>query len=162
MKFSRRLFGSAISASALPAIAHEESKPEPVLDYTTIVHGLAGPFVVAGFRMGESALQSLKLARGSMDLEVIHHSPDLVQWSCIVDGLQAATGASLGKMNLRRETTKPGETWSVVRHRKTGREVKFKLTDTFVKEYLNVPYPKLAGAGVRVAALKPEAIFTQS
>ena len=64
------------------------------------VDGGAGPWAVAGYRMGEFALGTLGLARGSFDLEVVHFTPQSVQFSCIADGAAAATGASLGKLNL--------------------------------------------------------------
>src|SRR5688500_8675683 len=39
------------------------------------IHGGAGPWAVAGYRMGRFALGALGLEPGSFDLEVIHHSP---------------------------------------------------------------------------------------
>ena len=57
--------------------------------------------MVAGYRMGEYALAKLGLQRQSFDLEVVHHTPQEVQFSCIADGAAAATGASAGKLNLR-------------------------------------------------------------
>ena len=39
------------------------------------VHGAAGPWAVAGYRIGERALKDLGLPRHSHDLEVVHHCP---------------------------------------------------------------------------------------
>ena len=67
------------------------------------VHGAAGPWAVAGYRIGERALKELGLPRHSHKLEVVHRCPMQVQYSCMADGLSAATGASPGKLNLRLE-----------------------------------------------------------
>jgi formylmethanofuran dehydrogenase subunit E len=144
--------------AALPLRAHDENS-EPALDWTAMIHGLSGPFVVAGYRMGEAALRALNLRRGSMDLDVSHYSPREVQWSCIVDGLQAATGASLGKMNLRLLTAAKSHVRSVIRDRKTGKSVTLTLAPVFIKDFLNTPMDKLAIAGAKVVALKDAEIF---
>ena len=53
------------------------------------IHGGAGPWAVAGYRMGEHALKELGLERGSFDLVVTHFSPKEVQYACIADGAAA-------------------------------------------------------------------------
>jgi hypothetical protein len=42
--------------------------------------------------MGERALDDLAVQRGSFALDVTHRKPFKVQYSCIADGWQAATG----------------------------------------------------------------------
>src|SRR5688572_29342232 len=54
------------------------------------IHGGAGPWAVAGYRMGEYALGVLGLEHGSFDLEVVHFTPREVQYACIADGAAAA------------------------------------------------------------------------
>ena len=71
------------------------------LDQIAFVHGGTGPFAVAGYRIGQRALKEMNLSRGSFNLEVIHKTPNEVQFSCIADGVQAATGVSVGKLNLK-------------------------------------------------------------
>lgn len=154
MDLSRRL------TFLLPAtlLAHDENA-NPVLDRTSAIHGGAGPFAVAGYRMGEAALKKLNLRRGSFDIEVIHHAPREVQWSCIIDGLQAATGTSLGKLNLKLVETTRENVHSVVRNRKTGEAVKLHLTPAFIKDFLNVAPKQLAEAGYTVSTLDEAKIF---
>jgi len=147
----------AAGASALTLRAHDEPADDPAIVRTALIHGLAGPFAVAGYRMGEAALRRLGLTRGSMDLEVIHHSPAKVQWSCVIDGLQAATGASLGKMNLHRVDS--AETFSVVKNRKSGQTLRFELAEAVLHANLDLPYNKLYGAGLRVAKMKEAEVF---
>jgi formylmethanofuran dehydrogenase subunit E len=151
----RRALLALGAASALSA--HDETEDPPAITRTALVHGLAGPFAVAGYRMGTAALLKLGLRRGSMDLDVTHYSPPEVQWSCVIDGLQAATGASLGKMNLHRVDSK--ETYSIVKNKKTGQTLRFDLAESLIQSNLNLPYDKLHAAGQKVAKLKDEEVF---
>jgi len=126
------------------------------------VHGAAGPWVVAGYRIGERALKDLGLARHSHDLEVVHHCPPEVQFSCLADGLQAATGASAGKLNLRIEQATADGLKTVVRDRKTNRCLTFTLKPEFARSIVDLPHERLDAEGRRVAALPDEAIFSVS
>lgn len=123
------------------------------------VHGRAGPWAVAGYRMGEHALQVLGLERGSFDLEVVHHTPREVQYSCIADGASAATGASLGKLNLALEESTPSETRTTYRRKSTGKAITLRLTQSFITRFKDVPVPKLEEAGREVMSLADDAIF---
>jgi len=156
---SRRRFGVALAANAILARAHEEQDPDAALERVGLIHGATGPFAVAGYRMGEAALRELNLRRGSFDLEVIHYAPREVQWSCIVDGLQAATGASLGKLNLALIDAPKDRVRSVIRNRRTGQEVRYALTPAFIKEHLNLPVEKLTAAGARLTTVNESEIF---
>lgn len=82
-----------------------------------------------------------------------------MQWSCIIDGLQAATGASVGKLNLKLVESPKDKVYSVIRNRKTGQEVKLELTPEFVKNNLNLSDKQLLAAGARTTALPENQIF---
>src|SRR5688572_22301024 len=82
---------------------------DPAVAAIKTIHGGVGPWVVMGHRMGTHALKVLGLPQGSFGLEVIHHAPHLVQYSCVADGAAAATGASIGKLNLRMEAAEPDQ-----------------------------------------------------
>jgi formylmethanofuran dehydrogenase subunit E len=133
---------------------------EAELAAITQVHGGAGPWVVAGYRMGEFALKRLGLPRGSFDLEVIHHSPREVQYSCVADGAATATGASLGKLNLSLVEATADRTHTLYRRRSTGQSVDLRVTRAFAARYLDVPRERLAQAGREVIALPDQDIFT--
>lgn len=159
MIYSRRVFASsALAVSVMPLTAHEEDS-DPILTRVAMIHGGTGPFAVAGYRMGEAALKQLKLNRGNFSLEVTHHSPYQVQWSCIIDGLQAATGASVGKLNLKLVESTQDKVFSIVRNRKTSEEVRLELTPEFIKQNLNLSDKKLLAAGARTTALPEADIF---
>ncbi len=128
----------------------------------SIVHGNAEPFAAAGYRIGERALKEFKLERGSFLFEVVHNTPEEVQWSCIADGVQAATGASEGKLNLKVNVTKPGDVFTSIRDRRDGKTLVFRLKPEFVAEYSNVSRDKFDSAGAEVLALPDERIFTMA
>jgi formylmethanofuran dehydrogenase subunit E len=125
-------------------------------------HGAAGPWAVAGYRIGERALKDLGLPRHSHDLEVVHHCPLLVQYSCMADGLSAATGASQGKLNLRIEETALSGLQTVIRDRERGRSLTFTLKPEFVRSISDLRGDRLESEGRRVASLPDEAIFSVS
>lgn len=125
------------------------------------IHGTAGPFAVAGYRMGRRALDELGLLKGSFALDVQHEAPAEVQWSCIVDGLQAATGASLGKLNLHMSVVRDqNAVRSYVVNRENGGKILFRLQDSFLKRFLNVPVKDLSAAGRVAQSLSDDEIFS--
>ncbi|MET0384607.1 MAG: FmdE family protein [Polyangiales bacterium] len=126
------------------------------------VHGGAGPWVVAGFRMGRYALARLGLRQGSFDLEVVHHTPGEVQYACIADGAAAATGVSLGRLNLRLQAAAAAETRTTYRRRSNGAELTLQVAPEFASRYTNVPPSQLAAAGREVLQLPDAAIFIEA
>lgn len=159
MKTTRRTLGLVLAAGAVTMRAHDDEH-EPSISRTALIHGNPGPFAVAGYRIGENALTRLGLKRGSMDLQVVHYAPSKVQWTCIIDGIQAATGASLGKMNL--QLIESAETWSLITNRRTGQKLRFDLLPEFIQSNVDLPYEKLYQAGLKVADMKETEIFRAS
>jgi formylmethanofuran dehydrogenase subunit E len=131
-----------------------------VLAAVAAVHGAAGPFAVAGLRMGRRALRELAVARGHFPLEVEHRSEPRVSESCIADGWQVATGASVGRMNLRRVDAPPGSTVTRVRDRATARALAFELTPAFRARFAHVDHHNAEALGRAVMGLPDEEIFT--
>jgi formylmethanofuran dehydrogenase subunit E len=65
------------------------------------LHGHLGPWLVAGVRLGAAGLRAAG-ADGYFDVEVTAEGPlALPPQACFLDGLQVATGATLGKRNLK-------------------------------------------------------------
>lgn len=62
-------------------------------------HGHGGPFMVIGLRVGLTALNMLD-SRGWFDLKCKAY----IEWappdSCVLDGIQTATGCTMGKRNI--------------------------------------------------------------
>jgi formylmethanofuran dehydrogenase subunit E len=151
---------------AAPEAGHHAEPAEPArppederLAAVVAVHGGAGPWAVAGYRMGEFALRRLGLPRGSFDLEVVHFTPESVQFSCIADGAAAATGASLGKLNLELAEASALETRTTYRNRKSGETLTLAVTDEFRERFADVPREELGQAGRQVLLLRDDEIF---
>ena len=76
------------------------SKPKPLSYEDTLrFHGHDGPFLALGYRLGRHAVRLLK-PRGIMDLKITVKTRIEKPFTCIVDGLQCSTFATLGKGNL--------------------------------------------------------------
>ena len=141
------------ASSAAPAAADSE------LQSVRTIHGGAGPWVVAGYKMGLYALRELHLPHGSFDVDVVHYSPAEVQYSCIADGAAAATGASLGKLNLNRVDVPGPETRTTYRSRKSGKSITLRVTPSFAARYRDVPRAQLGARGREVLQLRDEDVF---
>jgi formylmethanofuran dehydrogenase subunit E len=142
------------------ALFGQPADTDQKLNAVAAIHGAAGVFAVAGYRMGEHALKEWNLPKGSFAIEVIHHTPSEVQWSCIADGLQASTGVSAGKLNLKIVESPREAVRTVVRNRKTGQQIVFELQPAFVQQFLDLPYEKQPPAGRTVAKMPESEIFT--
>ncbi|WP_437827456.1 FmdE family protein [Sorangium sp. So ce1153] len=125
------------------------------------IHGGAGPWAVAGYRMGRYALAKLGLPARSFDLEVVHHSPRSVQFSCIADGAAAATGASLGKLNLSLVEASEAGIETTYRRRSTGQAVTLRPSAVFRARFRDVPRERLAEAGKEVLSLPDAEVFEE-
>lgn len=62
-------------------------------------HGHLGPFLVLGLRMGLLALRELN-SEGHFDLRATVETGTTPPISCLIDGIQLATGCTLGKGNI--------------------------------------------------------------
>ncbi len=155
----------AIVALSFGTTVFGQNSADPVdvvLERVAAIHGAAGVFAVAGYRMGERALHDLKANRGSFSLDVTHRTPMQVQYSCIADGWQAATGVSAGKLNLHLVESQARDTETVIRNDKTGQALVFRLRREFLAKYLDVPEEKQSAAGREVATLPDDKIFIVS
>jgi formylmethanofuran dehydrogenase subunit E len=125
------------------------------------VHGAAGPWAVAGYRMGRHALERLGLPPQSFDLEVVHHSPREVQFSCIADGASAATGASMGKLNLSLVEADEARVATTYRRKSTGASLTLRPTQGFRARFRDVPRAEIPAAGRAVMELPEGEIFEE-
>lgn len=80
---------------------HREASDPEWLAQVVQFHGHLGPSVVAGARIGMVGLRAVG-AKGYFDVEVTCEGPFAQPpQSCFLDGLQAGTGATLGKRTLQ-------------------------------------------------------------
>jgi len=124
------------------------------------LHGGCGVFAVAGYRIGVRALQDLGIARGSFSVDVTHNTPFQTQWSCIADGVQAATGVSVGKLNLRLVEVGRDGLKTTICDRRSGRGFSFRLRPDFLNRYLDTPPGRQEEAAREALRLPDSAIFS--
>ena len=152
-----------VCASACTPVPEEAKAPAPetALASVAFVHGGAGPWAVLGYRMGIFALRELDLRRQSFDLMVVHHTPHEVQYSCMADGATAATGASVGKLNLELVEATSSGVQTTYQNRATGQSLTLRPKASFVARFRDVPREKLAAAGLEVLQLPDDELFEQ-
>jgi len=66
-------------------------------------HGHLGPFLVIGVRAGLIGLMKLGIERGDPKLSVTAMLKNSIPFSCVLDGVQVATGCTIGNKRLRLE-----------------------------------------------------------
>lgn len=136
------------------------SDDELALAKVTAIHGAPGPWAVLGYRMGEAALLQLGLPRGSFDLMIVHHTPDKVQYSCIADGASAATGASVGKLNLKlAPASDDDDVFTEYSNKKTGVTVKLRPSAAFRARFAGADRAKAHEYGLQVLHLSDAEAF---
>jgi formylmethanofuran dehydrogenase subunit E len=92
---------AAEPAGQLPQPEYQRQHSDPPWLASVIqFHGHLGPAVVAGARMGMIGLRAVE-AKGYFDVEVTCEGPMAKPpQACFLDGVQVATGATMGKRSL--------------------------------------------------------------
>jgi formylmethanofuran dehydrogenase subunit E len=105
-------------------------------------HGVPGPWALLGHRIGQDAIKRFGKSRSqSWDLTVTHRAPQEVKYACMIDGLQASTGTSMGKLNLRHEAVESSASVaSIVSDKKSGRTLVYKPSKDFIDSLGNADY----------------------
>lgn len=88
----------------MPFVQYGENvqyKKQRHLDYKDTVrfHGHDGPFLALGYRLGRFLVRKLK-PKGIMSLQVRVRTRIQKPYTCVLDGLQCATRATMGKGNI--------------------------------------------------------------
>jgi hypothetical protein len=109
--------------------------------------------------MGERALKDLGLPNHASTLWVVHRCPAPVRHFGVADGVQAATGASPGKLSLCVEEATAEAMRTVIRDQKSGRALTLSLKPEFVRLVADLPHDRLEAEGRRVAALPDDVVF---
>jgi len=125
------------------------------------IHGAPGPWAVAGYRMGRHALAKLGLTAGSFDLEITHHTPRQVMYSCIADGAAAATGASVGKLNLRLVDSSAEDVETTYRKKSSGQAITLRPTAQFRARFADAPRERARDFGREVLRLADGEVFEE-
>lgn len=124
---------------ALPTLALAEDRL-PTPDY----HRL-GPSVVAGARMGMIGLRAIE-AKGYFDVEVTCEGPFAKPpQACFLDGIQVATGATMGKRTLN--WVQADKIVVRVKNTRTGKTAEVRPTSGLMELLGAFKSPPKAGAG---------------
>ncbi|MFQ5430815.1 MAG: DUF4198 domain-containing protein [Phycisphaerae bacterium] len=123
------------------------------------VHGTLSPWAVVGYRMGKRALRVLALPPGSRKLLVVHRTPLEKPYAAMTDGIQAATAATVGKLNLRIEEAEPASLRSEFTNRASGRTVGFRLRREVIEQMRNAAPAASEDLAKRLLIMPDEMLF---
>ena len=119
-------------------------------------HGHLGPWLVVGYKVGELAKRLLN-PKDYNELKCTVRIPRQVPFTCSIDGVQASTSCTLGKMNLAVED---GEDFEYVFTKKsTGETVRLKVKKEVVERVKSLVSSSVEEAAKYVMELEPWAIF---
>ena len=129
-----------------------------VLDKAAEFHGHLGPFLAIGVRMGLLAKRILG-SDGFRDLNVIVNTGNNPPLSCVVDGIQVATGCTLGKGNIAVRNL--GKISAVFRSKRQAIQVKMKMgVFESIKEELSDGDPeKMEETARKVSSMLDTSLF---
>ena len=131
---------------------------DETLKRATEFHGHLGPFLAIGVRMGLLATRTLK-SSGFDDMHVVVNTGKKPPLSCVVDGIQAATGCTLGKGNIAVENL--GDISAVFHTKRQTIRIKMKA-ETFQclkDELLNGDPEKMEETARKVSSLPDSKLF---
>ncbi|MCA9256541.1 MAG: DUF4198 domain-containing protein [Phycisphaerales bacterium] len=123
------------------------------------IHGSIDPWAVAGFIMGERALIELGLPYGSGDFLAVQHSPKALPYTAMLDGLQAATGATVGKLNLKLSEAPASELRCEFFHLATGEGLTYRLNADILAKLKAVEGHDAESLAVRMMTMSGDELF---
>lgn len=128
------------------------------------IHGDLTPGAVLGFRAGQTALRELGLGRGADRLMVRHKCPASVSFASVVDGIQAATGATLGRLNMElSEVQRVDDIETTFVNRTTGKTLSVQFPAEVISEIQSATDPfTVESLSLRLATMPDESLFTLS
>jgi formylmethanofuran dehydrogenase subunit E len=158
MKFISGIAACAILLSTFAAPARAET-PEEWIALGTRIHGVFGPLIPIGIRIGLDAKDKLKAEpRG---LTLLYYSGEKAPCPCIADGIMLATQASPGQGTLQMAAEKAPAGFlavAIVRNRKTGEGLRYAVSDQWlpkIGEWIKTLDPP----GRYQAVMKAEGLF---
>ena len=123
------------------------------------IHGDINPWAVAGYLMGERALTELEMAFGSDRLLALHHCPQKLPFTAMLDGIQAATGATVGKLNLRLIPASESDMRCEFIDMDSGDKLTYRLTPAMFQQMLAVEDGDARALALQMMTLPEADIF---
>jgi len=130
-----------------------------ILNKAAEFHGHLGPFLTIGVRMGLLAKKTLK-SNGFKDLSVTVNTGNKTPLSCVVDGIQVATGCTLGKGNIA--VTNLSEISATFRAKRHAIRVKMKtkVFQSLKEELLNGGPEKMEETARKISSIPDAKLFS--
>jgi len=125
-------------------------------------HGHFGPFLVIGVRAGLIGLTKLKIEKGNPKLSVTAMLKNSIPYSCIIDGVQVATGCTIGNKRLRLEDS---SNISIRFKNNNGKQVEIEVNSAALDELierlsaLNVEAKEVRRLGYTIASMSEHELF---
>ena len=123
------------------------------------VHGDLNPWAVAGYRMARGALGALSLDEDDVRLVVTHQAPFERPYAAVVDGIQAATGVTVGKLSLRLREAQASGMWSEFTDRASGRTVRCRPLAQWIEKMLATPDEESKALALELLTLRDADLF---
>lgn len=130
-----------------------------ILNRAAEFHGHLGPFLAIGVRMGLLAKRTLK-SNGFGDLSVTVNTGNKPPLSCVVDGIQVATGCTLGKGNIT--VTNLSELSAVfhAKHKAIRVKMKTEVFQSLKGELLDGGPEKMEEAARKISSIRDAKLFS--
>ena len=129
-----------------------------LLEKARDLHGHLGPFLVVGVRAGLRGLRELQTRKENLDVSTTAQLTYSVPYSCILDGIQVATGCTIGNRRLTYENS-PNP--MILFQNRTGRAVAISIVQETIDELMrqlgkDAPAEE---AAYKAAAMAEEELF---
>ena len=121
-------------------------------------HGHLGPFLVVGVRAGLRGLRELQARKENLDVSAKARLTYSVPYSCILDGIQVATGCTIGN---RRLTYEDSSNPMILFRNKAGRAVAVSILPEAIDELMRQLAKDASSdeAAYKAAAMADEELF---
>jgi len=129
-----------------------------LLEKARDLHGHLGPFLVVGVRAGLRGLRELQARKENLDVSAKARLTYSVPYSCILDGIQVATGCTIGN---RRLTYEDSSNPMILFRNKAGRAVAVSILPEAIDELMRQLAKDASSdeAAYKAAAMADEELF---
>lgn len=130
-----------------------------LLEKAKDLHGHLGPFLVVGVRAGLRGLRELQTRKENLDISAMVLLSYSVPYSCVLDGIQVATGCTVGNQRLRFENS---SNLMIQFRNKAGRAVAISILPEAVDELMRelVKEDSSEEVAYKAASLAEQELFT--
>ena len=111
------------------------TSPPLTLEEAIKLHGQKGPWLILGYRAGLRACEVLN-PKGYHSLHCVAYIPLKIPYTCSLDGIQASTGCTLGKLNIEIHRADVKDIRFIFINKENGKKLELRLNYDIVKEVI--------------------------